>query len=260
MDDQEYATGDNNPNFHCNDYDGPAGFVDAIAFHNAPGAACGDQTPPQITCPAGLTLECSATGGVPASTAAAMAFLAGASATDDIDTTPTITTNAPTFFPNGTTTVAFTAKDDAGNAATCSASVTVSDTTPPQLAAFAFSPSKLAPPNHKLVPISVPTLVATDVCDAAPSIRCSVANSELPNGLGDGNQPIDIIFNGNKIATQAMVERQIVTSAGKGTFTLQLRAERSGTGNGRTYTTSCVGVDTVGNRSTASAATVVVPK
>jgi hypothetical protein len=260
MDDQEYANGDNDPNFHCNDYDGPPAFLDAVAFHQLPGTACEDTTPPEITCPAALESECSAVGGAAASDASVIAFLTGATATDDFDATPTITNDAPSFFPNGTTVVTFTARDDAGNAASCAASVTVADTMSPQLETFGLSPATLKPTNHKMIPISVPTLVSTDVCDPSPRIRCSVASNEVPNGNGDGNQPIDIIFNGENIATQNTGEQLIATAAGKGSFALQLRAERAGGGKGRLYVTSCAGEDASGNRSAARLATVTVPK
>jgi len=259
-DDQEFANGDNDPDFHCNDHDGVAAFMDALAFHTEPGTPCGDHTPPEIACPAGITIECNAFGGRAASDPVIVAFLAGATATDDLDTMPDVTTNAPTFFNKGTTTVSFTAEDDAGNTASCSANVVVRDTTPPQLAAFTLSPSRLGPPKHDLIRITVPTLVASDVCDAAPSIRCSVTSNEVPNGLGDGDIPIDIVFNGSSIATQGTGEQALTTSGGQGTFTLQLRAERSGKGQGRSYTTSCAGADAGSNRSAARSATVVVPK
>ena len=197
---------------------------------------------------------------MPATDAAIVAFLGAASATDDLDPTPEITTNAPIFFPNGTTTVTFTAMDDAGNTAGCSADVVVSDTTPPQLAPFTLSPSLLWPPKHKMIEIAVPTLVATDVCDPEPDIRCSVTSDEVPNGKGDGNTASDITFNGTSFATQGTGDQTLLASAGQGTFTLQLRAERSGKGDGRTYTATCVGVDADDNVSTSRSATVVVPR
>jgi hypothetical protein len=55
-----------------------------------------------------------------------------ATATDTVDASPTITNNAPATFPVGvTTTVTWTAKDDTGNPATATQTVTVVDTTAP---------------------------------------------------------------------------------------------------------------------------------
>ncbi|MEJ7732626.1 MAG: HYR domain-containing protein [Polyangiaceae bacterium] len=258
MDDQEYANGDNDPDFHCNDYDGPPAFVDALAFHNDLDAPCGDVTPPTITCPPALTQECSTLGGVPAGDPAMVSFLGGAVATDNVDPAPAITHDAPPFFTTGTTTVTFTATDAAGNAASCQSTITVVDTQPPLLGAFALTPSKLAPPNHKLRDIAVPTLAATDVCDAAPIIVCSVGSNEPPNGVGDGNTPFDIVFDGDEIFTQSTGVREIATVGGAGTFDLELRSERAGPGKGRVYTTTCSAVDAHDNQSVSQVSTVTV--
>ena len=263
-DDQEYANGDNDPDYHCNDYDGVAAFLDALAFHDTPGTPCSDHVAPTITCPAGLTLECNAFGGVSAGDPRIVAFLGGATAVDHVegapDVAPAIRTDAPALFPTGKTTVTFTTEDAAGNAASCTADVVVADTTPPQLAAFALFPTQIGPPRHDLKSITVPTMVATDVCDAAPQIRCSVTSDELPNGLGDGDTPVDIVFNGLDVTTQGTGDQLIATADGQGTFSLRLRAERSALGQGRTYTASCVGVDTGHNQGAARTATVFVPK
>nr|WP_315160751.1 gliding motility-associated C-terminal domain-containing protein [uncultured Flavobacterium sp.] len=52
--------------------------------------------------------------------------IGNATATDNCDASVTITNNAPAAFPIGTTTVIWTATDDAGNTTTCSQIVTVS--------------------------------------------------------------------------------------------------------------------------------------
>ena len=94
-----------------------------------------DLTAPTTTVPADITVEGDTTGGAdPAGTALA-AFLAGATATDIVDSDVTITTDAPTVFPVGATVVTFTATDDAGNTATDTATVTVTDTTAPTITA-----------------------------------------------------------------------------------------------------------------------------
>jgi hypothetical protein len=263
-DDQEYANGDNDPNFHCTDYDGVPAFLDALSFHSDAATRCSDHTPPTITCPAGISLECNAFGGVSASDDRIAAFLGGAVAVDHIDDAidipPDIETDAPAFFPTGTTTVTFSAQDDGGNTASCTASVVVADTTPPQLAAFTLAPAEIGPPRHDLKSITVPSLVASDVCDAAPVIRCSVASNEAPNGTGDGDTPVDIVLNGIDFATQGTGEQPIASADGQGTFSLKLRAERSAAGQGRTYTATCAGVDSGNNQGAAQTSTVFVPK
>ena len=111
----------------------------ATDAHNNTGSATTavvvqDTTPPVVTPPADVTVV--ATVGfddVPASTSTIAAFLNGAKATDLVDPSPVITTDAGRSFPIGTTTVTFTAKDTAGNVATAKARVKVlpPDSTPP---------------------------------------------------------------------------------------------------------------------------------
>jgi endo-1,4-beta-xylanase len=85
--------------------------------------------------------------------------------------------------------------------------------------------------------------VATDTCDANPTIRLvSITSDEPDNGLGDGDQPQDI--QGAAFGTD---DRQF-----------QLRNERSGTGNGRIYTITYSATDASGNQ-TLRQATVTVP-
>ena len=74
-----------------------------------------DTTPPALTIPAPITVECNAAGGVPTSDAEIQAWLASPSATDIVDPSPTITDNAPGFCNLGVTTVTFTATDAVGN-------------------------------------------------------------------------------------------------------------------------------------------------
>ena len=66
----------------------------------------------------------------------------------------------------------------------------------------------------------------------------SVTSNEPDNGLGDGDRPNDIVILDD--------------------FTFDLRAERSGTGEGRIYTITYEVVDACGN-STVASATVTVP-
>jgi len=114
------------------------------------------------------------------------------------------------------------------------------DTTPPRLT-VSVTPSVLWPPNHLLVPIVV-SVSATDESGIASVILVSVTSNELDDGLGDGDTSGDI--QGAPLGT--------------GGTHFSLRAERSGTGQGRTYTITYRATDNAGNVTTASA-TVSVP-
>jgi hypothetical protein len=88
-------------------------------------------------------------------------------------------------------------------------------------------------------------VAATDVCDPAPALALvAVASSEPDDapGAGDGNTKDDI--QGAEIGTAD--------------FGFYLRAERDGTGPGRTYTVGYAATDHSGN-STAATSTVTVP-
>jgi hypothetical protein len=69
------------------------------------------------------------------STAEIAAFLAGATATDNVDGALAVTNDGLAVFPLGETTVTFSATDAAGNVGTDSATVTVTDQTAPVLTA-----------------------------------------------------------------------------------------------------------------------------
>jgi hypothetical protein len=98
-----------------------------------------DTTPPVLTPPADLAVQSSTP--VLLSDPRVQTFLGGATATDIVDTSVTVTTNAPDPLPTGTTVVTFRATDDAGNVAEATARITVTsepvepgpptDTTPP---------------------------------------------------------------------------------------------------------------------------------
>lgn len=82
-----------------------------------------DTTPPELVVPGALTVE--ATGDL------TVVNIGQATATDDVSTVISISNNAPNAFPLGTTTVVWTATDEAGNQTSASQTITVVDTTPP---------------------------------------------------------------------------------------------------------------------------------
>jgi hypothetical protein len=183
-----------------------------------------DTEPPIFTSiPAAVTVEQTSAAGTPLT-------LPPATATDNCDAHPVITSDAPAIFPLGTTTVTFTATDASGNSATRTTTVTVQDTTPPDITSVNANPNILWSPNHKMVPVTV-AIAVTDICDAAPTCQIvSVSSNEPENGLGDGDTSPDWNITGD--------------------FSLNLRAERSGTGSGRVYTITVRCTDDSGSSAT----------
>ncbi|MFH1220003.1 MAG: C10 family peptidase [Candidatus Eisenbacteria bacterium] len=194
-----------------------------------------DTTPPYIVCPADVTVECSDHCGTPSGDPQLAAFFAGVVASDLCDDTLDMTDTRPACFPEGTTNVAFTARDDADNTASCMARVTVVDTTPPEIV-VALNRDVLWPPNHKMADI-VTAVTVRDICDPDPGFMLiSITSNEPENGLGDGDTPNDI--QGADIGTPDLA--------------FQLRSERSGGGSGRIYTITYMGFDHSGNTTVVS--------
>jgi predicted extracellular nuclease len=117
------------------------------------------------------------------------------------------------------------------------AGLDVCDEIPPTLD-VSVAPDMLWPPNHKYVEVTA-TVDASDNFDPSPTVTLvSVTSNEPDNGLDDGDTPNDIV---------------IVDDT-----TFQLRAERSGIGEGRIYTITYQATDACGN-TTVTTATVTVP-
>jgi hypothetical protein len=200
-----------------------------------------DDTAPVVTCPEDITLACDGPGGKPADDPALAAFLDGFTAVDACDAGLTLANDAPDFFPLGATTVTFTATDGSGNSASCTATVTVIDTIPPAID-VTLNRTVLWPPNHKFHEI-LASVTVTDACDPEPLFTLlSIESDESPNGNGDGNTQPDV-----------RGER-----AGTADLAFDLRAERSGRGDGRIYTITYVATDAAGNEA-LGVATVRVP-
>ena len=94
-----------------------------------------DQTKPVLNAPSSITVPATDNAGTAKTNAAIQAFLATATATDNVDNQVTVTNDAPATLPIGTTTVTFTATDAAGNVQTAQASITVADENAPTLTA-----------------------------------------------------------------------------------------------------------------------------
>jgi len=92
-----------------------------------------DTTAPAVTCPADIIVEAVGPDGVPAGDGAIETFLNSAQAIDSVDGEVVISNDAPAMFSIGNTKVTFTAKDKAMNTASCTANVSVVDTTAPAI-------------------------------------------------------------------------------------------------------------------------------
>ncbi len=113
-----FALGDTTVTFSVSDAAGNEGTATAVVTIT-------DTVAPVITAPASTTVTATSGSGIAATDSALSAFLNGASATDAVDEDVTITSDAPSTIAVGTTTVTFTATDDAGNISTATATVTV---------------------------------------------------------------------------------------------------------------------------------------
>jgi hypothetical protein len=141
-------------------------------------------------------------------------------------------------LPLGKNTITLVVSDGNGGSDTANVDVTVVDTTPPAITSVTATPATLWPPDHAMRAVSL-AAVATDNCDVAVACSSASASSSEPeNGLGDGDTAPDA---------------QLV-----GPFTAMLRAERSGSGNGRNYTITMACRDASGNSALGST-TVTVP-
>jgi hypothetical protein len=108
--------------------------------------------------------------------------------------------------------------------------VTVVDTTAPTISDVSVSPNVLSPPNHKMVGVTV-SYDATDDCGGVTNVLV-VTSNEAANGP----------------TADWVIEDE---------HHVQLRAERSGGGNGRVYRITVISTDNAGNSSTKSSVVTV---
>ncbi len=139
-----------------------------------------DTTPPEITCPADVTIECSDSLD-PADTGQA-------TATDNCDADPVITYSDDTSGltgcdGTGTIVRTWTATDGCGNSASCAQIITLVDTTPPTIDCPANVTIEC---DDSTDPADTGQATATDNCDAAPAISYSDDTSGLVDCDGTG--------------------------------------------------------------------------
>ena len=157
----------------------------------------------------------------------------------DDPTSPTPSFTAPFVNAAGATlTYQLLVWDDFGGWGLDSATITVKNINdPPNISGAYADPSILWAPDHRLVPVQIKGV--TDPNNNATIEITGVTQDEPTNGLGDGDTAIDAIISADHDA-------------------VQLRAERSGRGDGRVYNVHFTASDFEGGSS--GSVRVVVPK
>lgn len=199
-----------------------------------------DTTAPVISCPANIT-----TNTAPGTCSAAV-VPGTATATDNCDGTPNITGTRSdgqplvALYPKGTTTITWRATDDDGNYSECNQTVTVVDNEAPVITFNGQTPS-MWPPNHNYRNFTNADFISSvsDNCDSLSVndvyiTKVTSDEAEESLTLGDG-----ATFNDMVIAADCK--------------SVQLRAERVNSGNGRVYTIHFKVVDSSGNVTTGTA-------
>ncbi|HEX6100675.1 MAG TPA: HYR domain-containing protein [Thermoanaerobaculia bacterium] len=179
-----------------------------------------DTTAPVLSLPANITTQ-----------NAAVTYTASATDLVDGSVAVTCTPASGSTFAVGTTTVNCSASDTRGNSAAGSFTVTVeeapppADTEAPTITSLSATPDTIAPPNGKLVAVTISASVHDNV-DASPFVGVYDVTSNETISASDWN----------------------VVSP----LSVELRAERSPQGSGRVYTIWVEAIDDAGNRSVSS--------
>jgi hypothetical protein len=136
----------------------------------------------------------------------------------------------------GVVTLSYGAVDNGGNAEVMKSIGIKIDKTAPAISGMPAPGCTLSPAKHQMVVVAKVT--ASDSLSGLASLNVSATSNEPDSGTGGGDVPGDIVINNG---------------------TVQLRAERSPSGKGRTYTISATASDLAGNTRIATA-TCFVPK
>ena len=151
-----------------------------------------DTTPPSLTAPDDVLAECTSPDGTPVD-------LGLPTVSDICDASVDVINDAPDLFPIGLTGVLWAATDDSGNQSMDGQSVTVQDTTPPEI--FCNSPETITPPD---APLSF-TSSAEDICDTDPSVVITEYNCYKLNKKGkliNKKSSCIVSFDGTTISIQ----------------------------------------------------------
>ena len=195
-----------NPNQNDSDFDGI-------------GDAC-DNQPPVAQCQ-DITVSAN-------NTCQANASIDSGSYDPDEEDTISFSQEPPGPYSLGNTSVTLTVTDPSGLSESCTGTVTVVDTIPPEIGT-SVSIDSLWPPNHKMSDVGL-SYEVSDTCDPNSNNSIGVTSDEptatAPGAGGSQHAPDAEITNDNKV---------------------YLRAERSGEGDGRVYMIHITATDASGN-------------
>jgi len=136
----------------------------------------------------------------------------------------------------GGTTVTYSATDMVGNNEDPKTLLVQVDKSAPIISGMPALGCALSPAKHQLVQVA--TVTASDFLSGVAQLTVTAVSSEPDSGTGGGDVAGDVVISGGSV---------------------QLRAERSPSGKGRTYTITATASDIAGNIATATA-TCKVPK
>lgn len=162
-------------------------------------------------------------------------------------------------LPVGENAIAVTATDSQGNAVTIRRTVVVLECTDAEApsATAAASVGSLWPPNHRMVPVTI-SGTAADASGVLDIQGWTISSSERDDSKGDGRSTGDCDGRDGFAAPAAFPATVAVGPDGTFSFTVNLRAERQGTGSDRVYTVAFEVRDPHGN-ATPVAVQVLVP-
>lgn len=168
------------------------------------------------------------------------------------------------IFPIGVTMATLTVADGCGGVDTCDVTVTVRDTTPPEVMCTSDIAS-LWSPDHTLRTVRLLVVATDDATNPGDFqlVRVTIRSDEPDDaaGNGDGATTGDVDESDGFAAPVDRTARfafdpQIAPN-GAWVATVQLRAERAGGGDGRCYTIDVTARDSHGNTATTSCCIVV---
>ncbi|TDO77976.1 gliding motility-associated-like protein [Flavobacterium chryseum] len=191
-----------------------------------------DTQKPTITCPANVSKAADA------NSCTASGVVLGTSTTADNCGVASVTNNAPTTFPIGTTTVTWTVTDNSGNTQTCTQTVTVTDTQKPTITC----------PSNVTKAADANSCTASGVVLGTPTTadNCGVASvtNNAPTTFPIGTTTVTWTVTDNSGNTQTCTQAVTITDTQKPTITCPSNVTKAADANSCTASGVVLGTPT----------------